>query len=61
MTRSCSQIFTDDAWQMVLAVLKIKEEGCTYFCPVCQLEKLMIALMTSYIATRAYLGAWFQS
>ena len=32
------RLFTEDAWQTVLAILKKKEEGCTYFCQVCQLE-----------------------
>ena len=36
--QTIKRFFTEDAWQMVLAILKIKQEGCTYFCPVCQLE-----------------------
>ena len=36
--QSIKRFFTEDAWQMVLAILKIKQQGCTYFCPVCQLE-----------------------
>ena len=36
--QSIKRLFTEDAWQMVLAILKIKQQGCTYFCPVCQLE-----------------------
>ena len=36
--QSIKRLFTEDAWQMVLVILKIKEEGCIYFYLVCQLE-----------------------
>lgn len=36
--QSVKRFFTQDAWETVEAIIKIKQEGCSYFCTVCELE-----------------------
>ena len=36
--QSVKRFFTDDAWKTVEAILMIKQEGCNYYCTICELE-----------------------
>ena len=36
--QSVKQFFTDDAWKTVEAIMMIKQEGCNYYCKICELE-----------------------
>ena len=35
---SVKRFFTGDAWKTVEAILTIKQEGCDYYCTICELE-----------------------
>ena len=36
--QSVKRFFTDDAWRTVEAIMMIKQERCSYFCKICELE-----------------------
>ena len=36
--QSVKRFFTDDAWRTVETIMMIKQERCSYFCKICELE-----------------------
>ena len=35
--QSVKRLFPDDAWKKVEAIMMIKQEGCNYYCKICEL------------------------